>query len=77
MAVVAEPKRVLIQSDGTPVGTRVFDQTGHPIQGCITKIEWSVEPDNFAKAILTFENVELDAPAVLVDPSSGEHAAEG
>lgn len=77
MVVTAEPKRVLIQSDGTPYGTKVFDQTGHEIQGCITKIEWSVEPENFAKAIITFANVDLDAPAAVLVPPGGEHAEEG
>jgi hypothetical protein len=56
-------RKVLIQSNGTPSGTFVYDMTGRAIKGLITKIEWSINPDRLATAVITFADVELKAPA--------------
>jgi hypothetical protein len=57
----------MIQSDGTPWGTKIYDSTGHEIQGNITQITWSIRPDKLAQATVTFEDVHLSAPADLVE----------
>jgi hypothetical protein len=56
-------RKVLIESDGSPQGTFLYDMTGHKVRGNITKIEWWIDPQSLAKARVTFENVELFAPA--------------
>lgn len=49
-----------IVSDGTPLGTKVFDSDGAEIKGCITKVEWSIDANCAGQATLTFANVEVD-----------------
>lgn len=60
--------KVLINSNGTAAGTFIFDSTGRAIEGKVTKIEWLMEPYQLARAVVTFEDVELSAPAVIPDP---------
>lgn len=49
-----------ITSDGTPRGTKVYDVNGCELQGCITKVEWSIEAGGVGVAKITFANVEVD-----------------
>jgi hypothetical protein len=65
MPIVAPRNPVRIESDGTPKGTRIFDANGTPIEGAITKIEWSILPEKFARAVVTFENVEIEATGAI------------
>jgi hypothetical protein len=54
-------KRYRIVSDGTPVGTKVYDTDGHQLDmGLITKVEWSVEASGIGVARLTLWDVEVD-----------------
>lgn len=54
-------KNIRIVSDGTAIGTKVFDANGVEMQGCLTKIEWSIDGDSrTGKATLTYGLVELD-----------------
>jgi hypothetical protein len=55
-------KNMRIVSDGTALGTKVFDADGVEINGCLTKIEWSIESERRVGAVtLTYECVEIDA----------------
>ncbi|WP_042298959.1 hypothetical protein [Paraburkholderia kururiensis] len=60
-------KRISILSDGTPHGTRVLDADGKQIEGCITRVEWSIETDKIGEARITFANpiVRVDGEAVI------------
>lgn len=51
--------RVRIISDGTPVGTQVFDEHGKPIT-YVTAIKWNIESNGLATAQLTLTQVEVD-----------------
>lgn len=64
-------QRITILSDGTPHGTRVLDANGNTIDGCITKVEWSIEAgsDEVASARVTFAR-----PIVRLD---GEEKPDG
>lgn len=54
-------KRVRIVSDGTPIGTKVYDADGRLMDmGAITKVEWSIEAAGTGVARLTLANVEVD-----------------
>jgi hypothetical protein len=60
--------KVLVQSDGTPAGTFVYDRTGRKVEGHITKIEWSIQPDQLAQVRITFGDCEIKSPAIVSDP---------
>ncbi len=62
-------KPLRIVSDGTGLGTKVYDADGHEIKGYITKVEWSIEADGAGQATLTFANVEVD---LIGETDSGE-----
>lgn len=54
-------KKLRIVSDGTALGTKVFDSDGREVVGCLTKIEWSIDGDRrVGTATLTYECVEVD-----------------
>ncbi|APR40016.1 hypothetical protein [Paraburkholderia sp. SOS3] len=54
-------KRMRIVSDGTGLGTKVYDADGHEIKGCITKIVWVIDGDRrVGRARITFDMVEVD-----------------
>lgn len=54
-------KPMRIVSDGTGLGTKVFDADGHEIKGCITKIEWDIDGERqVGRARITFDLVEVD-----------------
>jgi 23S rRNA maturation-related 3'-5' exoribonuclease YhaM len=54
-------RQVRIVSDGTALGTKVYDATGHEIKGCITKIVWAINGDRrVGRARITFDLVEID-----------------
>lgn len=40
---IEEVKSVRIVSDGTPLGTHVYDHDGNKIKSHITAIEWSIQ----------------------------------
>jgi hypothetical protein len=57
-------KRVRIVSDGTPLGTKVFNADGTPMDmGRVTKVEWSIEADGIGVARVTLRDVEIDTVA--------------
>jgi len=59
-------RTVLIRSDGSPAGTHIFDASGHEIEAFVTKIEWHIEPEGIAEAVVTFANVALEAQGRVV-----------
>lgn len=52
--------QIKIISDGTPLGTKVFDADGNRIVGCITAIEWRIDACGDAEAKITFANPEVE-----------------
>jgi hypothetical protein len=54
-------KPMRIVSDGTGLGTKVYDADGHEIKGCITKIVWMIDGERrTGRARITFDLVEVD-----------------
>ena len=54
-------KPMRIVSDGTGLGTKVYDADGHEIKGCITKIVWAIDGERrTGRARITFDLVEVD-----------------
>ena len=54
-------KSMRIVSDGTALGTKVYDAGGHEIKGCITKIVWMIDSERrVGRARITFDLVEVD-----------------
>jgi hypothetical protein len=59
--MTTEKPKMRIVSDGTPWGTKVFDENGVEIKAHITAIDWSIRPGNAGVVTIQFHNVELDA----------------
>lgn len=57
--------RLRIVSDGTPDGTRVVDERGHPLHG-VASVVWQMERDRTVTATITIREVEAD---LVVDES--------
>lgn len=56
-------KNVRVVSDGTPLGTHIYDTNGNDIAASlmITHIEWSHSPGEYAKLHLEILTPEIDA----------------
>lgn len=65
---MAEPRRIRIVSDGTPMGTHVFDGEHELDPGSITDVAWSItaRPPHLATATVTFRHVQVDVVGELV-----------
>ena len=55
---------IKIYSDGTPAGTRVFQDNGAELTG-ITNIVWTIDgrSEHLATAVITFEQVQVEVKA--------------
>ncbi|MGK8887538.1 hypothetical protein [Burkholderia gladioli] len=59
-------RQIRIVSDGTALGTKVYDATGHEIKGGITKIVWAIDGHRrVGSARITFDLVEVDLTGKL------------
>lgn len=58
--------RVKIVSDGSPYNTKMLDCNGVEIAG-IKSIVWSIDANNWGKAIVTFENVAVEVEGDLAE----------
>lgn len=67
-------RRYRIVSDGTPLGTKVLDPEGRPLD-MVSKIEWSIEAGGIGVARLTLINVEVDAIGDEAQESAQDAAA--
>lgn len=55
--------RIKIISDGKPLNTKVYDiNTGKELTN-ITSIEWKIQVDQTAKAVITFIDVPIEVTA--------------
>lgn len=59
--------KVRIVSDGTAVGTRLFDPDGKDITKYCTSIEWRIDAGGhrMATATVTFARVEIEAEGTV------------
>lgn len=64
-----EPKQITIESDGTALGTKVFDAAGKPMDmSSITRIDWSIDGcDAVAEARITFAYPKVNVRGALND----------
>ena len=59
------PKNIRIVSDGTPQGTKVFDENGVQMDiRRLTKIEWEAQAGHICKAVLTYTYIDVDVDLV-------------
>ncbi|KVQ85568.1 hypothetical protein WK07_04560 [Burkholderia multivorans] len=64
-----EPKQITIESDGTALGTKLFDADGKPMDmNSITRIEWSIDGAGaVAEARVTFAYPKVNVRGALKD----------
>ncbi|EPS1221693.1 hypothetical protein ACVBR5_000924 [Burkholderia cenocepacia] len=64
-----DPKQITIESDGTALGTKVFDAAGKPIDmSSITRIDWSIDGSGaVAEARITFAFPKINVRGSLND----------
>ena len=58
--------QVKIISDGNPCTSKMVDMNGVEIAG-IKSIVWSIDANNWGKAIVTFENVAVEVEGDLAE----------
>lgn len=70
-------KRYRIVSDGTPMGTKVFDGAGQQLDmGWVTKVGWSIEGGGIATATITVANVEVELVGDAQESAKGSVGGE-
>lgn len=60
-------KNIKIVSDGTSLGTRVFDADGKKIEGLITRVEWSIDAVGAGEAKITFSQPIVELQGEIKD----------
>lgn len=51
--------KLKIVSDGTDDGTKILDENGERIEGCV-ELCWSIEPGNLADCTMTFLHMPVE-----------------